>query len=63
MFGVFAPRKTPPASLKDADANVLFGLNLPPISALNHKPGQDITLAYDQNQPQSLQCFYLQKSD
>ncbi|RBA00056.1 hypothetical protein DK853_07645 [Klebsiella oxytoca] len=58
-----APRNAPPASQTDADANVLFGLNLPPISALNHKPGQDITLAYDQNHPKRLQNFYLQKSD
>ncbi|AJC02893.1 hypothetical protein P243_0788 [Klebsiella pneumoniae subsp. pneumoniae 1158] len=34
------------ASLTDADANVLFGLNLPPNPALNHKLIQGITLAY-----------------
>ncbi|MDW1320643.1 hypothetical protein ACYBNI_06725 [Klebsiella pneumoniae] len=46
IVGDFAPRNSASASLTDADANVLFGLNLPPNPALNHKLIQGITLAY-----------------
>ncbi len=47
IVGDFSPRNRVSASLTNADANVLFCLNLPPNPALNHKLIQGITLAYD----------------
>jgi hypothetical protein len=46
-LGRFRTTKSAVGAMSGADANVLFGLNLPPNPALNHKLNQDITLAYD----------------
>ncbi|OMP89664.1 hypothetical protein BZP36_26855 [Raoultella terrigena] len=55
--GDFAPRNPASRPFAGADANVIFCLNLPPKPALNHKVNQDITLAYDQNSPKTLQNY------
>ncbi|ARU83242.1 hypothetical protein A8A57_22050 [Lelliottia amnigena] len=59
----YSSRNPSSASLLDADANVLFYLNLPPKPAINHKVKWVITLAYDQKSLRSLQSYSLGKCD
>ncbi|HBX05842.1 MAG TPA: hypothetical protein DEG10_06955, partial [Leclercia adecarboxylata] len=45
------------------DANVLFYLNLPLKTVVNHKEKRAITLAYGQKCQQSVQSYSLQKCE
>ncbi|AXF63388.1 hypothetical protein DVA44_04175 [Leclercia sp. W17] len=58
-----SPRNPASASLPDTDANVLFYLNLPPKTVVNHKAKWVITLAYGQKSQQSVQNYSLQKCE
>jgi len=52
-----------PTPFYDADANVLFGLNLSPKAALNHKEKSPITLAYDPSRTKCYQSIILVNND
>ncbi|AXF62143.1 hypothetical protein DVA43_22715 [Leclercia sp. W6] len=52
-----SPRNPASASLPDTDANVLFYLNLPPKTVVNHKAKWVITLAYGQKPAKRTELF------